>query len=81
MLSPEQARDLVEHFGAKKAAAQVVGVDESTVRHWLDPERRRAAMRAHYERLSGPDYNRLLLRHRRTQALTRRRKRLATEEA
>ncbi|MGZ6587119.1 MAG: hypothetical protein ACXVHX_22750 [Solirubrobacteraceae bacterium] len=72
MLTPEQARDLAEHFGGNRAAARAIGAHESTVRYWLNPEPKREQARARYDGLSGSEYNRLLLRRRRTKALKRR---------
>ena len=90
MLTPDQARDLVDHFGGVRAAGRGIGVDNTTVLYWLDPERKRAKerdryhanpeprlerQRARYEALTGLEYNRLLLRQRRIKALARRAKR------
>jgi|SRR5215207_5093366 len=44
-LTPEQARDLVEHFGTQAAAARTIGVSRSTVGSWLYPERHAATYR------------------------------------
>lgn len=75
MLAVEQARDLVDHFGSRRAVARAVGADESTVRYWLNPEPKRARVNGRYDRLSGYEYNRLLMLRRRCKALTRRQQR------
>jgi hypothetical protein len=71
MLRPEQAQDLVDHFGGKAQAARAIGVARGTLRYWLDPEKQCERMRERYWNLSGFEYNRLLLRHRRNKALER----------
>lgn len=85
-LTQEQAADLVEWAGSKNAAAAVAGVPRSTFRYWVnpepdrarmsrnyvaDPEAKCAAMREHYENLTGVEYARKLLRQRRHKALRR----------
>jgi hypothetical protein len=95
MLTPEQARDLIAHFGGIHGAARAVGVSHTAIRYWSDPDwaeakraksRRNyhanpepilARLREQYEQLTGLEYNRLLLDHRRAKALARREKRLA----
>lgn len=86
MLSPEEARQLVERKGNISAAARAIGVPRSTFQYWLDPEvdrerhRRRyhadpepkkQAQRRYWENLSGTAYNRRLLQMRRVNALRR----------
>lgn len=41
-LTPEQTKDLVAWSGSQRKAAAVAGAHESTVRYWLDPEKKRA---------------------------------------
>lgn len=84
--TPEQARELLEHFGAQHRAATACGVSRWTFRYWLDPdaekarraahyaangEATRARMRAYYDALDGVAYNRKLLLMRRRKALKR----------
>ena len=84
--TPEQARELVEHFGGQRAAARALGVAKSTLRYWLDPEKDRAAARhyrlnnlekelarsrRYYDNLSWFDRNRKQLQDRRRKALKR----------
>ena len=95
MLTPEQTQDLVDHFGGLRPASRAVGIHNTTLWYWLNPERKRkrereryrqnpeakrAAVRERYENFSGVEYNRRLLQMRRVKALHRRRQRL-TEEA
>jgi hypothetical protein len=47
MLTPEQTRDLVDWAGTNVAAGSVVGVNESTIRYWLDPGPLRAQSAEH----------------------------------
>jgi hypothetical protein len=94
--TPEQARDLIAHFGSQRAAARELAIPLSTLRAWLDPESNRAraarwyaanterkceAMREHYWSLSGVDYARKMLLHRRWEALRRRAERQQRKEA
>ena len=71
LVTVDQAQDLVDHFGCAEWAGHAIGVDPTTVRHWLNPEVRRKRLRDTYDGLSGVEYNRKLLRHRRNQAITR----------
>jgi hypothetical protein len=48
MLTPEQARDLVEHFGSKSAAARAIGVPRQTFLRWCDPEASRRGNATYY---------------------------------
>lgn len=43
--TPEQARQLVEHFGSQRKAAAGVGVSQATISHWLDPAKWNARAR------------------------------------
>lgn len=36
-LKPEQARDLVKHFGSQNEAARQLGIPRTTLQDWLDP--------------------------------------------
>lgn len=45
MLTPDEARALIEQHGSIAAAARVVGVAHSTFSYWLDPEPTRRRMR------------------------------------
>lgn len=38
-LTKEQAQDLVNHFGGKRPAARVLGIDRSMINYWLNPEK------------------------------------------
>lgn len=49
MLTPEQAADLVAHFGGKRPAARGAGVPYTSLLYWLDPEPIRAQRRDRYE--------------------------------
>lgn len=73
MLTPEQTRDLVKHFGGQRAAARAIGVSQSTVWLWLNPEvvreRRVAYDQRRYDKLSTIQYHAHLLRNRRRRAL------------
>lgn len=83
MLTPAQARDLIDHFGGQRAAARAVGVHHSTVRYWTDPdfaERHRAWRRENYHNLPSHEYYRRQLVLRRYKALRRQEKRLVREE-
>lgn len=46
MLSPEEARQLVEREGNISAAARSIGAPRSSFKYWLDPE----AVREHHRR-------------------------------
>lgn len=87
MLTPEQAQDLVDHFGSQKGAARAIGVAPNTFVYWLDPEttkrrmarlyaadpeRKLAATREHYWTRDGIAHSRHLLQRRRSKALKRR---------
>lgn len=85
--TPEQVRELVEHFGGQRRAGEAAGVARTTIQYWLNPAPTMARMRRHYaanterylteqreryHNLSGYAYNRLRLRQRRVKALHRR---------
>ena len=72
MLSSEQARDLVTHFGTQREAARETGVSRTTLQYWLDPEKQRVAVMRHYEALTGYQTNLRFLKQRRWKALYRR---------
>jgi hypothetical protein len=80
VITPDEAKALVERFGTKKAAAEHLGVPYNTFFHWCDPEPQRERCRRyyaknrermiqyerdHYDNLSGLQYNRKLLIKRR----------------
>lgn len=88
--TPEQAQDLVEHFGSIRETARALGYARSSIQGWLRPEAARernarnhrenresrlAAMRERYYGLSGYEYARTRLLNRRVKALARMRKR------
>lgn len=78
MLTPGQARDLVEHFGGQRPAARAIGVASTTLRYWLDPEPHRARVDAfRVERIADPEW----AERRRAQHRARERDRRATDPA
>lgn len=61
LLTPEQARELVDYFGSQRAAARATGIAQSTLSRCLHPEDRerryrldRAYQRERYH--TDPDY-------------------------
>jgi hypothetical protein len=50
MLTPEQAQDLVDHFGSQGAAARETGVSRAVVQYGLDPKRWREKDRCYRRR-------------------------------
>lgn len=53
MLTPEQARDLVDHFGGIRPAARATGVPRSTLYRSLRSKRARAADLRYWHRADG----------------------------
>jgi hypothetical protein len=83
-LTPEQARDLVDHFGGQRATTRATGIPRTTLQSWLDPETARDRMariyaanpeakqtanQEHYHSLTGTAYARRQLQMRRVNAL------------
>lgn len=48
--TPEQARDLVNCFGTRRAAARAVGVHQTTISYWLNPDAGRARAKRSQDR-------------------------------
>jgi hypothetical protein len=86
VITPDEAKALVERLGSKAAAARHLGVPWSTFEYWFDPERHRKRLRRyyaknrewkiqyerdHYDNLSGFQYNRKMFKKRRLEGLQR----------
>jgi hypothetical protein len=69
--TPEQARQLVDHFGGIRPTGRALGIPYETVRFWVRPEPQRKSNREWFHNLSGPDYHQRLLYMRRVKALRR----------
>lgn len=82
MLTPEQARDLVDWAGSQRGAAAAIGVVHSTIQRWLDPEvaeRHRERNRTlHRERYADPERRE---RRRRSLRAVNRRRRVRLKDA